>query len=119
MTNMVALSLFQAKDVTSEEKVKLDKFVLSCSSTHREVNTSIKNKARDVKNKISEAIETNSGTVIVSVDGKIAQEVFKNSKASKDRLAIVAQSPDFPKELGEQVLGVPIVKSSKGKDQLE
>ena len=64
-------------------------------------------------------IETSSGTVIVSVDGKIVQEAFKNLKASKDRLAIVAQSPDFPKELGEQVLGVPIVKSSKGKDKLE
>ena len=49
MTNMVALLLYQAKDVTSEEKVKLDKFVLSCSSTHREENTSIKNKARYVK----------------------------------------------------------------------
>ena len=64
-------------------------------------------------------IETSSGTVIVSVDGKIVQEAFKNLKASKDHLAIVAQSPDFPKELGEQVLGVPIVKSSKGKDKLE
>ena len=49
-------------------------------------------------------IETSSGTVIVSVDGKIVQEAFKNLKASKDHLAIVAQSPDFPKELGEQVL---------------
>ena len=49
-------------------------------------------------------IETSSGTVIVSVDGKIVQEAFKNLKASKDRLATVAQYPDFPKELGEQVL---------------
>ena len=64
-------------------------------------------------------IETSSGTVIVSVDGKIVQEAFENLKASKDHLAIVAQSPDFPKELGEQVLGVLIVKSPKGKDQLE
>ena len=47
-------------------------------------------------------IETNSGTVIVSVDRKIVQEAFKNLKASKDLLATVAQSPDFPKELSEQ-----------------
>ena len=79
---MVASLLYQAKEVTSEEKVNLDKFVLSCSSTHMEGNTSIKNKARDVKNKFSEVIETNSGTVIVSVDGKIIQEAFQNLKAS-------------------------------------
>ena len=119
MTNVVASLLSQAKEVTSEDKVNLDKFVLSCSSTHREGNTSIKNKARDVKRKFSEVIETNAGTVIISVDGKIVQEAFKNLKASKDHLAIVAQSPDFPKELGEQVLGVLIIKSPKGKDQLE
>ena len=101
---MVASLLYQAKEVTSEEKVNLDKFVLSCSSTRREGNTLIKNKARDVKRKFSEVIETNAGTVIISVDGKIVQEAFKNLKASKDHLAIVAQSPDFPKELGEQVL---------------
>ena len=46
---MVASLLYQAKEVTSEEKVNLDKFVLSNSSTHREGNTSIKNKARYVK----------------------------------------------------------------------
>ena len=119
MTNVVASLLSQAKEVTSEDKVNLYKFVLSRSSTHREGNTSIKNKARDVKRKFSEVIETNAGTVIISVDGKIVQEAFKNLKASKDRLATVAQSPDFPKELGEQVLGVLIVKSPKGKDQLE
>ena len=48
-------------------------------------------------------IETNSGTVILSVDGKILQEAFQNLKTSKDHLAIVAQCPDFSKELGEQV----------------
>ena len=57
---MVASLLYQAKEVTSEEKVNLDKFVLSYSSTHREGNTSIKNKARDVKRKFSEVIETNA-----------------------------------------------------------
>ena len=60
-------------------------------------------------------IETSSGTVIVSVDGKIVQEAFKNLKASKDRLATVAQSPDFPKELGEQVLVFLLWSHQKGK----
>ena len=60
-------------------------------------------------------IETSSGTVIVSVDGKIVQEAFKNLKASKDHLAIVAQSPDFPKELGEQVLVFLLWSHQKGK----
>lgn len=90
MTTVVASLLYQAKEVTSEEKVNLDKFVLSCSSTHREGNTSIKYKARYVKNMFSEVIETNSGNVIVSVDEKIVQEAFKNLKASKDHLATMA-----------------------------
>ena len=45
---MVASLLYQAKEVTSEEKVNLDKFVLSYRSTHREGHISIKNKARYV-----------------------------------------------------------------------
>ena len=56
--------------------------------------------------------------MIIGIDGKNVKQVFKYLKDAKQRLAIIAQSPDFPDKMGEQVLGVPVVQSSKGKDQL-
>ena len=118
VTNVVGALLSQAREVESDDKVDLNKFVLSKSTTRRLSIGAVQKKSEKVMQKLINILETNSGTVIVGIDGKNVKQVFKNLKDAKQRLAIIAQSPDFPDKMGEQVLGVPVVQSSKGKDQL-
>ena len=115
VTNVVGALLSQAREVESDDKVDLNKFVLSKSTIRRLSIRAVQEKSEKVKQNLINILETNSGTVIVGIDGKNVKQVFKNLKDAKQRLAIIAQSPDFPDKMGEQVLGVPVVQSSRGR----
>ena len=116
MTNVLGALLSQAKEVHSDKSVDLDKFVLSESSTRRAGFRAVTNTADEVRERFNKMMVINKGTVIIRIDGKIVKQLNYNMKSKNHRLAIIADSPDFPMA---QVLGVPVIISSKGRDQVE
>ena len=75
----------------------------------------MKNKAELVKEEFKKSVEE-VDTLFLDFDGKAVKQLTKRLKQVKQRLACYVDSPELAKE---QVLGVPIVKSSSGEDQFK
>ena len=116
LTSIVGSLVSQARDVDTGEKVDLNKFIMSTSTTRRDVGKAMTEKAEDSKRQFKNKLKDTGRTLFLLFDGKSVEETSKRMKQARPRLAVMVDSPDLEEP---QVLGVPVLKSSSGEDQVE
>ena len=94
----------------------LNKFIMSTSTTRRDVGKAMTEKAEDSKRQFKIKLKDTGRTLFLLFDGKSVEETNRRMKQVRPRLAVVVDSPDLEEP---QVLGVPVLKSSSGEDQVE
>ena len=116
-TNVVASIIQRAKQVNSEKPVDINEFTLSRTTTQRRVGQSMKIKADDRKKAFKAKLRTLPNTFWINFDGADSKQLSGQGriKETKHRLSLYLDSPDLKEP--PQLLGVPVVLSSKGIDQ--
>lgn len=94
----------------------LDKFTVSHSSSSRLrqlVNSKV---AQKIKVQYTATVKEHRARIIIHYDGKLMEILgeFLVKKLKKDRVGILARSPDLPDDDREQLLGVPELASGTG-----
>ena len=98
----------------------LDNFYMSHSSADR-YTKKVKGKlAQKIRDNFQKSVKEKRARIVIHYDGKLVQELDmkKVKRKKKDRLAIIARSPDLP-DGGEQLLGIPELQSGSGLKQTE
>ena len=98
----------------------LDNFHMSHSSADR-YTKKVKGKlAQKIRDNFQKGVKEKRARLVIHYDGKLVHELdrHKVKRKKKDRLAIIARSPDLP-DGGEQLLGIPELQSGSGLKQTE
>ena len=93
----------------------LENFNMSHSSADR-YSKKVKGKlAQKIRDNFQKSVKEKRARIVIHYDGKLVQELDmkKVKRKKKDRLAIIARSPDLP-DGGEQLLGIPELQSGSG-----
>ena len=116
-TNVVASILKRSKEVDSEKEVDIKNFTLSRTTTQRRVGQSMKAEPEDRKKLLKAKLRTLPNTFWINFDGKDTKQLSQQGriKETKHRISLYLDSPDLKEP--PQLLGVPVVLSSKGEDQ--
>ena len=93
----------------------LDKFTMSHSSAQRITKKVKKKLGQKIREKYREDAKKKKARLVIHYDGKLVNELdpHKVKKKKRDRLAVVAKSPDLP----EQLLGIPELPTGSGLNQ--
>ena len=93
----------------------LDKFTMSHSSAQRITKKVKKKLGQKIREKYREDAKKKKARLVIHYDGKLVEEIAqgKVKKKKRDRLAVVARSPDIP----EQLLGIPELPTGSGLNQ--
>ena len=93
----------------------LDKFTMSHTSAQR-ITKKVKQKLGEkIREKYREDAKKKKARLIIHYDGKLVQEIARHKvkRKKRDRLAVVARSPD----IDEQLLGIPELPTGSGLNQ--
>ena len=71
--------------------------------------------AKKIRNSFTKVVKEKKARIVLHADGKLCPELNRSKvkRKKKDRLAVIARSPDLPD--GEQLLGIPEIEKGTGK----
>ena len=93
----------------------LDNFTMSHGSASRITKKVKKKLGQKIREKYREDAKKKKARLVIHYDGKLVEEIAqgKVKRKKRDRLAVVARSPDIP----EQLLGIPELPTGSGLNQ--
>ena len=93
----------------------LDKFTMSHTSAQRITKKVKKKLGQKIREKYKYDAKKKKARLVIHYDGKLVNEIARHKvkKKKRDRLAVVAKSPDLP----EQLLGIPELPTGSGLNQ--
>lgn len=92
----------------------LDDFTLSKSSIHSKTNVKVKESAKNIR--IEQKSKLSGRALTLHFDGKLVRDFTNGKIANRERCAILVSSPELERD---ELIGIPVVGSSRGQDQID